>query len=273
MKIINYQIKHLEQGFTIVELMIALSVLSVILLMSTIVMINIGGLYDKGVTSANLQNASRNIVADITSGIQFSASPPEACLPPTMTYLSRGINNYCSQDTSSKYPYQFKLNNSGPPVYIGAYCVGVARYSFIINAELGLDSSTGINIPYVLWRDTLSNPNGNCTPASNMVSAENNPSQNPTTNDNNSVSNSGYEMLPEYSRLTEFDLSLDQNIDNSNVYNVSIATAYGESGLLNIPTNNGQVNSEASCKSTLSHISTNFCATYYFSTTVAERLY
>ncbi len=37
------------RGFTIVELMIALTVLSTILVMATVIMINIGVLYSKGV--------------------------------------------------------------------------------------------------------------------------------------------------------------------------------------------------------------------------------
>ncbi len=57
------------------ELMIAISVLSIILMISAYVLTGIGGLYSKGTNYSNVQNASRNIIQDLSSDIQFSNSP------------------------------------------------------------------------------------------------------------------------------------------------------------------------------------------------------
>ncbi len=123
-----------QRGFTIIELMIALTVLSTLLLMSTVILIQIGALYMKGVNSANLQNASRTILADVSSSLQFTG-------------------NDISYGTPQNYPGGLTVN---------AVCIGSTRYSYVQNRELGTDfDSTLTN--HVLWRDTLPNA-GACSP-------------------------------------------------------------------------------------------------------------
>ncbi|PIZ62056.1 hypothetical protein COY17_03105 [Candidatus Saccharibacteria bacterium CG_4_10_14_0_2_um_filter_52_9] len=120
-------------GFTIVELMIALMVLSTILLMGTVILIQIGALYTKGVNGASLQNATRNALVDVSSSLQFSG------------------------DDLSMAP---DLHVAG--TLINAFCIGSTRYSYVLNRELGTTDTTGTPAPHVLWRDTLPNV-GTCT--------------------------------------------------------------------------------------------------------------
>ena len=65
-----------QQGFTIIELMIALSVMAVILVISTVVLINLGVLYTKGNNQANTQNLTRNIVNELVSQLELGSADP-----------------------------------------------------------------------------------------------------------------------------------------------------------------------------------------------------
>lgn len=65
-----------QGGFTIVELMIATTVFSVILLIATIGMLTIGRSYYKGITSAAVQNTARAIADDVGQSIQFGGGTP-----------------------------------------------------------------------------------------------------------------------------------------------------------------------------------------------------
>lgn len=59
-------------GFTIIELLIATSVFSVILLVLTAGIIQIGRVYYKGITSAQTQATARSIIDAVSQDIQFS---------------------------------------------------------------------------------------------------------------------------------------------------------------------------------------------------------
>src|SRR5665213_3568651 len=90
-----------ETGFTIVELMIAMTVLSVLLLLASVTLIQIGRLYSKGSNEAETQNTARNIINQVASEIQFGGSAP---LPSSPT--------------------------------AGAYCVGSQRYTYQLGQQL-----------------------------------------------------------------------------------------------------------------------------------------
>ncbi|MDB5170702.1 MAG: hypothetical protein JWO35_396 [Candidatus Saccharibacteria bacterium] len=105
-----------QQGFTIIELMIATSILSVILVMATIMMTSIGRLYYKGINQVRVQDNVRSISEGITQRLQ--------------------LTNMAVADNTD-------------PTQVKAYCVGKTRYTFVLGSKLG-----GI-VQHVLWRDTL----------------------------------------------------------------------------------------------------------------------
>jgi len=65
-----------QNGFTIVELMIATLVFSVILLVITFGVIRFSADYYRGVNSSTTQNTARGIIDSITQAIQFSGGIP-----------------------------------------------------------------------------------------------------------------------------------------------------------------------------------------------------
>ena len=69
------KIRHrAEQGFTIVELLIATSVFAIILLLVTYGILQIGRTYSKGVTETKTQQTASDVMDAITQDIQFDSS-------------------------------------------------------------------------------------------------------------------------------------------------------------------------------------------------------
>jgi prepilin-type N-terminal cleavage/methylation domain-containing protein len=79
------QTKVSDAGFTILELMIATMVFSVILLVVAAGILSFTNQYIKGITSSNTQAAARTLMADVAQTIQFSSGQvtPPAGLNPT----------------------------------------------------------------------------------------------------------------------------------------------------------------------------------------------
>lgn len=113
-----------QAGFTIIELLIATTILSVILLLVAGVLTGIGGLYYKGLNLSRTQQNSRVIIDDISQQLQYTDSLP-------------------NPGTSSPYGY--------PEQYI---CIGTIRYVYVLNKQIG----DGANqFAHVLIRETGKN--------------------------------------------------------------------------------------------------------------------
>lgn len=166
----SQQRRQSEQGFTIVELMIATAVLATLLVVVAVVMIGIGRLYYKGVTQMRVQNTARTVVDQITQQLQLVDD--QAPVRPLVSNEETVATNFT----------------------ISAFCVGKTRYSYILNRQIGTASN---QIKHVLWRDKT--PAGGCVPAK---LTEDNPSDpsNPVTD--------GVELMGPKSRLTAFSISL-----------------------------------------------------------------
>jgi len=99
-------------GFTIVELMIATTVFSVILLLATFGLLQVGRTYYKGITLTKTQNVARSIIDTISQDIQFSGE---------------------SVNKPDNYP---TISETDPnPTY--AICIGNNRYSVKLDQKVG----------------------------------------------------------------------------------------------------------------------------------------
>lgn len=236
MKIIRFtQSTKSQRGFTIIELMIATSVLSVILLLVTSMMISIGALFYKGANVARIQDAVRS-AADEVSG-QLSLSP---VIP----------------------GHDFDKTDGN----INVYCMGGTRYSYVLNAQMGHkidgDSSSPV-YPHVLWRDNV----GACDPTAGADLTATDPSK--TTG-----GSSGAELVPPNSRLTAFcigaltTLGPTSSCDSggsslTSPYTLTVGMVYGDDDLLNLAGVN------TTCKGGTGD---QFCAASSLITTVVRRL-
>jgi prepilin-type N-terminal cleavage/methylation domain-containing protein len=88
-----------QQGFTIVELMIATTVFAVVLLLCTYGLLEIGRTYYKGVTTSRTQETARIITDDVVEALQFNGGQVEVGHP-------------------------------------GWHCIGTKRYSYQLNRQL-----------------------------------------------------------------------------------------------------------------------------------------
>ena len=113
-----------QQGFTIVELMIATAIFSIVLLILTFGVLQITNSYYRGVTESNTQNTARNIINAVSQSIQF------------------GGDSFASAGTP----------NAG-----AVYCIGSQRYSYITGKELEDNPKNSDQVTHVLVVD---NPSG-----------------------------------------------------------------------------------------------------------------
>lgn len=93
------------KGFTIIELLIATAVFSLVLLIFLTAFIRIGNLFYKGVNMSNTQEVARSTLDDITNDIKFSRSRP----------------------------YIVKADSTG----LGYFCIGQHRYKYNLGQQVG----------------------------------------------------------------------------------------------------------------------------------------
>lgn len=128
-----------RSGYTLVELMIAASVFSVIMLGVAGTVTQVGRMYYKGVISSRTQNIARSVNDEVSRAIQFS-------------------NKNIAANTNVSF------GDPGEP-RMGVFCVGQNRYTFAINVQVS-DGQTNYDPikhrgPHALLRDRVSDP-GSC---------------------------------------------------------------------------------------------------------------
>ncbi len=113
-----------KNGFTLVELMIAVTVFSVLLILSAASLTQISRLYYKAVIATKTQNVSRTIMNDIAQAFQFSSG---------------------------------NMTNVGVPDGNGLrrICIGNVRYTYALNKQINSSNK------HALWRDKVAS-SGSC---------------------------------------------------------------------------------------------------------------
>lgn len=129
--------KNRNSGFTIVELMIATTVFSIILMIAVFGIINIGKAYYKNITSSRTQETTRQIVDDITATLQLTGEAVH-------------------------------FEPAPGPGDTGKLCIGDSRYTFVKDQQVSKDNPSAIG----LWKDTETTCNGNPTPNGTQLLAE-----------------------------------------------------------------------------------------------------
>lgn len=190
------KIHNNQKGFTILELIIASTVFSLIMLLSTTGLIQIGKTYHKGQITSKTQETTRGIAEEVSREVQFSN---ESIRPaPPKKYGSTGALN---------------------DVDVNAVCVGDTRYTYVVGqpkAKLGQDDDpnnlSNPTLKHLLWTDKIS-VNAICT-AENL---------------SGSLSSSGRELLAQNMRLPSFNIAPD----GDNV-KINIKAYYGDFDLAGV---------------------------------------
>lgn len=110
---IKSRTRNNSKGFTIVELMMASLVFSIVLMLITVGVIKFNQAYYKGITQTSTQNAARSILDNVSQAIQFSGD----------------------QITSP-------IGTSGSGSSVG-FCIGDQRYSYLLGWQL-VDGSVSV---------------------------------------------------------------------------------------------------------------------------------
>ncbi len=166
-RLITADSKSAQSGFTILELMIATTVLAVILLLVTVMITGIGNLYYKGVTLSQTQDTTRALVSAATQDIQLNKGAP------TVVTTTQTI--------------------AGNTVMVA--CEGAARYTYVKNVPI--DSGAGTTL-HAVWRNSKVS-GAACTPMDLTKDLAN-----PTSVDYDAT---GSELLGSKMRLTSLDFN------------------------------------------------------------------
>ncbi len=138
----NVKNQSKQKGFTLVEVMVATLVFSVVLIVITSAILQFTRVYYKGVTESNVQDTARTITDLISQSIQFNGG---------------------TVNTTTTTP--------SPGTYY-AFCIGAQRYSYATGWEMASAySASKHQIPHVLVVDNYSGCNGSTPPAQSLNGA------------------------------------------------------------------------------------------------------
>lgn len=188
---------NLTTGFTLVELMIAMTVSSIILLAATAGFVQVSRMYRHGVAQANTQELMRNTIESISRPLQFSSAAP---VYGTKTYGG---------------------------VTVKSVCIDSTRFSYALGMALSDTTDTNKHlIQHVLWQDTTTD--STCTPLN--ITQPNPSSCASSCQSDNTVDD--HELLAQNTRLTLLDVT---RLGSSSIFNVSVRALYGDDSVLDNP--------------------------------------
>lgn len=224
--------KKSQKGFTIIELMLASAVFSVTLLIALNGFLQIGRLFYKGVSNTQTQNASRQILNEVTKSLQVSPAP-------SLQLEANGYNYYCLNGNRFTY----------------TRAEGGAAIMLDISKDQNLASGEdGGN--FGLLKDTL--------PGSNACAA---PCEAGSCPSGAIPFNDPVELLGNKMRLGQLEIVSQPSTPN--LYNVTVMVIYGDDESLEF--SGGTDNPEtAACKGNLSN--QQFCSVSTLATSVYKGL-
>lgn len=172
-----------HSGFTIIELLIATTIFSLVLLMAVAGILNITRQYYKGVLQARTQEAARTVVEELGETARYSSGNFQAPL----------------------------IGLSGPDIADGSpdtdsFCLGSRRYTYAIDRQFVSGTPGAKQKRHVLWVD------GQCGAAFD-----------PNFLDSVTAATPGRELLSENMRLTQFKVEPVAGLTDTFRITVSVA--------------------------------------------------
>jgi type II secretory pathway pseudopilin PulG len=123
-----------RKGFTIVELLLAMSFVAVLMVTIAFLVIRITAIYQKGLTVRSINQVGRNLISDFTRAVSDS---------PMVTFNAIYADGNPTTSLAAVPPrrYDFVENRVGGLQYQGAFCTG--RYSYIWNTGDAINETNG----------------------------------------------------------------------------------------------------------------------------------
>jgi type II secretory pathway pseudopilin PulG len=232
--------RHLHRaitGFTIVELMVATVVFSMILLLCATAIVQVGRMYYKGVVINRTEDTSRRVIDDVARSIQFGASGPS--------------------NAFRRSPPAWSPPDSPVPG-VKTLCLGTVRYTFAPKEYVLGPTYNATNkvLPHVLWKNQVSSADTTCRPA-DLSSA--------------TLSDGGTELLGDNMRLSEGISAAPVSL-TSNLWKIRLTVAYGEGNGVGTPPDYGVFLDDTFMSCLNRNSGGEFCAVSSLNTTVVKRL-
>lgn len=241
-------VRSSNEGFTIIELMIATAVFTVILLIVTVAVIDISKLYIRGQVQSQTQDTARSLLATISQDIEFTKS---------------------SEITPSQH-----LANSGDNFY---FCVGSHVYEYTLDSELNPTSFDINSSDQYTPHDLILSSSPTCSSPSCLL---------PSCVPNKGVAlqrltSSSQELLSVHQRLGQLDV--EPVSGQPGTYTIKISIGYGDDSVLQDVANSGpRIRSAATWLGSLAQnynyncvpqsFGGQFCAVSTLTTTVTSRI-
>ncbi len=115
-----------NRGFTVVELLVALAVFSVVLLVVTVGIMQVSRLYYEGVTEASTQATARNIIDNISQALQFDGGTPTSTPPVIVPGTSYA---FCVNNQQYSYRPGYQLVDNAPGAHQTSHALVVQTLS------------------------------------------------------------------------------------------------------------------------------------------------
>lgn len=243
-----------QHGFTIIELMIAVSALSLLLLLCTMGIIRLSQTYYKGIIGASTQQTARTTMDSITQTVQFG-----------------GVSSVMTNSQTV---------TDGPANYdVKTICIGQQRYSYAPNYQQ-IDDNPDISqkqLKHGFWQDIVGDPS-NCSGVKLHVD---NPSANPI--DGTNIGSEGRELLGNRMRLIGLSIEKCSGIlvnpcsanGSETLYRVTLSMMYGDSDMIDSAAYNaGDTTTwpNVQCRAVQGFLGSAFCAKSELSSVIRKRL-
>jgi prepilin-type N-terminal cleavage/methylation domain-containing protein len=231
-----------KSGFTIVELMIAISIFSGLLIIMVYSFLFSLDAFMKAYVSSKTQETLRNVDQSISTSINLGTNG--------VVYLK---------------PVQYNISNGNYTITSQGFCIGQYRYSYILSQESDSNGNynyVNLSIPILnhnLVQDVMT---GGCN--SNMSAQD---LSSPLNTSAQQLSSSSKELAGNNIGILSFSLAPSNTIGNTPVYNFLATFGYGNN--LNVSYESGKLSS--SCPGTFH--GGNFCALSSFNDYINQRVY
>ncbi|HKR82220.1 MAG TPA: prepilin-type N-terminal cleavage/methylation domain-containing protein [Candidatus Saccharimonadales bacterium] len=184
-----------QGGFTVIELLIATAVFSVVLLMVTFGIMQITRVYYKGVTETNTQNTARSIADSIAQTIQFG-----------------GTGNI-----------QASVGSTPGTSY--AFCIGNQLFSYVLGYQVMDSPTAGWKQGYhALVVSSAAGCGGPVSPVANLVTTKNIPASRELLGQRMRLSKLSVQPVPGSSNLWNVDVKIVYG-DDDLINNPTLPTA------------------------------------------------
>ena len=129
----NYQRHGKQDGFTIIELLIATLVFSLVLVIITVSVLTFTKTYFRGINQSATQNAARTIAESIAQAIQFSGN----AVNPQITTNPNGSNGFCIGNQRYSYLLSWELVDGTPNTAFNQ-----SKHALVVDASSSCAGST-----------------------------------------------------------------------------------------------------------------------------------